>query len=123
MISQNANSEAYKMKTSSFIWPSMLTVSLLKKVDNSGCGIVARGMSRRENLLRVIEFRYPEWIPCNVIILPATWHKYRERLGGILLRHPRLFPDFKKGSVDFDDFGHMRKGNISTDARGCSGSS
>ena len=61
-------------------------------------------MTERENWLRAIEFRNPEWIPCSVSFSPITWHSLREDLEGLCLRHPRLFPDFEKGSVDFDSF-------------------
>lgn len=73
-----------------------------------------------ENYLKVVDFRYPDWIPCSVGILPATWRKYRESLEEVALRHPRLFPNFKKGSIDFNavyDPGY-RKGGF-TDSWGC----
>jgi len=60
-------------------------------------------MNARENWLRAVEFRYPEWIPCRVSISPLTWKLYREELEKIVLAHPRLFPDFIAGSVDYDD--------------------
>lgn len=61
-------------------------------------------LSQRENVLRAIEFRNPEWVPVWPAILPAAWHKYREDLEGILLRHPKVFGAYEKGSTDFDDF-------------------
>ena len=61
-------------------------------------------ISARENYLRTLEFRYPEWIPCALGCAQAAWHKYREELEDLCLRHPLLFPDFEKGSVDFDHF-------------------
>ena len=73
----------------------------------------------RENYLRTIEFREPWFIPCGVYALQATWAKYREKLEEIFLRHPKLFPWFKKGSVKFDDFGIRRKGNVYVDEWGC----
>ncbi len=50
-----------------------------------------------ENFLRAIEFRRPEWIPCAVSIMPATWVKYKEKVEKIVLGHPKLFPHYKKG--------------------------
>ncbi len=73
----------------------------------------------REKMLRVIEMRGCGWIPCRVAIQPATWHKYREKLECLVLRHPMIFPGFRQGSVNFDDFGHRRKGNTYVDAWGC----
>lgn len=54
------------------------------------------------NFLKTIQFDTPEWVPCSVGFLPATWIKHREALEDLLLRHPRIFPWHKKGSVDFD---------------------
>lgn len=50
-----------------------------------------------ENFLRAAQFRYPEWIPCVVSIMPATWIKYGEVLEKIVLEHAKLFPHYKKG--------------------------
>ena len=52
---------------------------------------------RRENFLRTVEFRYPQWIPCVVSIMPATWIKYGEKVEKIVLEHSKLFPHYKKG--------------------------
>ena len=62
-------------------------------------------MTDRENWLRVIEFRYPERIPCSLKLAPIVWNTHREKLEDLALRHPTFFPGFQKGSVDFDDFG------------------
>jgi len=51
----------------------------------------------RENFLRVVEFRHPEWIPCVVSIMPATWIKYKEDVEKIVLKHPELFPHYEEG--------------------------
>ena len=37
-------------------------------------------MNHRENWLRAVEYRYPEWIPCHVSIYPLNWRAYREEL-------------------------------------------
>lgn len=75
---------------------------------------------RVENYLRTVNFQNPRWIPCSVSIMPATWRKYREALEEIILRHPKIFPDYRKGSIDFDainDPGY-RKGRF-RDSWGC----
>jgi uroporphyrinogen decarboxylase len=59
---------------------------------------------RTVNQLKVVYFNHPDWIPCNVSIMPATWMKYRERVEAIVLRHPRLFPGYRQGDHDFDSF-------------------
>ena len=61
-------------------------------------------MTERENWLRAIEFRNPQWIPCSVTFSPITWQHLRKDLEAIVLRHPRLFPDFLPGSVEYDVF-------------------
>lgn len=53
------------------------------------------------NYLKTIYFDYPEWTPCTVGLMPATWIKYREDLEKAVLAHPRIFPGYKRGSVDF----------------------
>ena len=59
-------------------------------------------MNARENWLRTVEFRYPKWIPSRVSISPLTWKKHRNDLEKIILEHPRLFPDYIPGSINFD---------------------
>ena len=54
------------------------------------------------NTLKTIYLDTPEWTPCNVGLMPATWMKYREDLEEIVLVHPRLFPAYQRGDVDFD---------------------
>jgi len=50
-----------------------------------------------QNYIRAIEFQSPEWIPCVVSIMSATWRKYGEKIEEIVLNHPKLFPNYKKG--------------------------
>lgn len=83
-------------------------------------GETVRQMTHKENWLRTVEFRCPEWIPWSVSFAPLTWHTHREKLEDVLLRHPKLFPWFKKGSVDFDSFSPVyREGEYFTDNWGC----
>lgn len=53
---------------------------------------------KTRNFLKAVLFDYPEWIPCGVGFLPATWFKYGEELEKIILSHPLIFPNYKKGS-------------------------
>jgi uroporphyrinogen decarboxylase len=62
-------------------------------------------LTPRENWLRAIEFRHPEWIPCSVSISPLTWLTYRRDLEEIVLAHPALFPDYEEGDAPF--YGEM----------------
>jgi uroporphyrinogen decarboxylase len=59
----------------------------------------------RENYLRAIEFKSPEWIPVTLGFAPATWKRYREALEKVVLDHPAVFPGYVKGSTDFDHAG------------------
>jgi uroporphyrinogen decarboxylase len=54
------------------------------------------------NYLKALYFDYPEWTPCRVSLMPATWMKYRADLEALVLAHPRLFPGYEKGAKDFD---------------------
>lgn len=78
-------------------------------------------ITARENWLRVVEFRNPDWIPVSLGFAPVCWRLYRERLEEIVLRHPVLFPGFKEGSVDFDaPYGPVyREGEYFRDNWGC----
>jgi len=76
-------------------------------------------ISERENYLRTIEMREPEWIPCNVSFLQPAWHKYREKIEDIILRHPSIFGEYVRGSRDFNNFGSRRRGHIYKDEWGC----
>jgi uroporphyrinogen decarboxylase len=64
-------------------------------------------LSERENYLRAVEFRSPQWIPVTVGFAPATWKRYREHLEEMLLRHPAIFPGYVPGSTDFDHVGEQ----------------
>ena len=54
-------------------------------------------MNERERYLRTVEFRKPDRIICRAGITPATWYKYKEEVEKIVLKHPKLFPYYKKG--------------------------
>ncbi|MBN1916449.1 MAG: hypothetical protein JW889_00955 [Verrucomicrobia bacterium] len=77
-------------------------------------------LTDRENTLRNYDFEGPEWIPTNVGISPATWHKYREELERIIVRHPFACGAFEPGSIDFDNFPPVyREGERFTDMWQC----
>jgi len=64
---------------------------------------VPRLSKERENWLRAVEFRHPEWIPCEVLFAPIVWNVYREDLEEIVLAHPRVFPRYEEGDDNFFD--------------------
>jgi uroporphyrinogen decarboxylase len=50
-------------------------------------------MNWRENWLRMIEFREPEWIPCTIsYISPPYWRQYDRELRDLVEQYPRIFP-------------------------------
>lgn len=73
----------------------------------------------RENFLKTVEMRNPDWIPCKITFSQATWSRYREKLEQLLLKHPILFPGFRRGKIRFDDFGLRRRGSSFVDCWGC----
>jgi len=76
-------------------------------------------MNNRENYLRAMEFRKPEWIPCDAYLSPATWMAHGEKLHELVLRHPEIFKD-DGGRVDFHELPPAyKKGEYYTDNWGC----
>ena len=77
-------------------------------------------LTDRENWLRTVEFRYPEWIPCSVGFALLAWKTHGQDLERLCLDHPRIFPDFEPAKVDPDDLPDVyREGETSRDNWGC----
>jgi len=57
---------------------------------------------RTVNFLKTIYFAYPDWTPCRIGLLPATWMKYRADLAALVQAHPRIFSSDETRSHDFD---------------------
>jgi hypothetical protein len=83
--------------------------------------IAYAGKNRRTvNFLKTIYFDRPEWTPCEVSLMSATWMKYREDLEELVLAHPRIFPGYRKGSRDFDRVDRLQdEPGRHTDCWGC----
>jgi len=76
-------------------------------------------ISERENYLRAIEFRYPQWAPIVFEFQPAVWMRHGAGLGELINRHTlvegghqrgyeypaRLDPLVMRGMVVTDDWG------------------
>lgn len=79
------------------------------------------GISIRENYLRMIEYRYPQWIPVNISFAPIVWNTYREQLENIIFDHPRLFPEYNPKDRNFYDEMPLvyREGEYYRDNWGC----
>jgi hypothetical protein len=55
-------------------------------------------LSARDNHLRCLELDGPEWIPAFVDIHEPAWLRHGRAMEAVVLRHPRLFPDYRTGS-------------------------
>jgi hypothetical protein len=73
----------------------------------------------RENFLKALENREPDWVPCSFGLSPATFMGYRERLEDVIVKHPRLFGPYERGSRDFDALGGPYSEGYYTDNWGC----
>ena len=56
-----------------------------------------------EDWIKAMQFNYPEYIPVDVILLPATWIKYREALDELVARHPVIFSEQAGEDRDYDE--------------------
>jgi len=79
-------------------------------------------MDARENLLRVVHFERPDYIPMTFHINDACWSYYpSDALQDLMESHPFLFPDFQRrpGPVVPDYPPYARAGEPYTDPWGC----
>ena len=54
-------------------------------------------MNARENLLRVVRFENPDYIPMTFHVNASCWHHYPQAaLQDLMAAHPFLFPNFKR---------------------------
>jgi len=72
-----------------------------------------------DDRLKAALFQGPEYIPVGVGILPAAWMKYREELDEILVRHPIIFGEHKKGDHDYDAVSGRYVAGAQVDPWGC----
>ncbi|MFX0102730.1 MAG: uroporphyrinogen decarboxylase family protein [Candidatus Hodarchaeota archaeon] len=63
----------------------------------------------KDNYLRALEFRGPDWIPCSVSIFGAVWAKYRDKLRDITARYPFIFGTLIKHKRNFDHINSRHK--------------
>ena len=79
-------------------------------------------ISNRENFLRTVKFRNPQWIPSQVHINGAEWAAFKKDIEDVVLRHPTLFPSYFKGRIKFNemnyDLDHVNMNEI-VDQWGC----
>lgn len=58
-------------------------------------------LSRRENWLRTVRRTGPESMPYNVYISQPSWTEYGAEMEKVILRHPKTWPDYRKGAYDW----------------------
>ena len=66
-----------------------------------------------------MQFGYPEYIPVQLDVLPATWMKYRAELDAIAAEHPLLFRPELVGNRDYDQVGGTYVAGEHVDEWGC----
>lgn len=77
-------------------------------------------ITERENYLRAVEFRYPEWIPCRVYVSYAAWKRHREKIQDLFYRYPKLFKNAGELQKIGNDFPPVYKeGEYFRDNWGC----
>ena len=79
-------------------------------------------MDARDNLLRVVRFERPEYIPMTFHINDACWHHYpSDALQDLMESHPFLFPDFERKPDPYEpDYPeYARAGEPYVDPWGC----
>jgi uroporphyrinogen decarboxylase len=77
-------------------------------------------LTDRDNYLRALEFRHPQWVPITFDLLPAVWMRHGDGLRQVALRHPRVFesPNAQDyASQDLEPF--ARPGQSFRDDWGC----
>jgi len=77
-------------------------------------------LSYRENFLRAVEFRNPEFIPCRIYVSWPVWNIYRDELEELASNHPLIFRGFKPGSITYKGEPRvLRSGKTLIDPFGC----
>ncbi len=79
-------------------------------------------IAERENLLRVVHFQRPEYIPMRFSINSACWHHYpQDALQELMADHPLLFPEFEPSADEIapEYTPWARAGEPYTDPWGC----
>ena len=78
--------------------------------------MTSKSISDRENYLRAVEYRNPQWIPITVELVPAVFRKHGKEILDLISRHPLVFdagirefndrdPLYAYGSYFTDDWG------------------
>jgi len=61
-------------------------------------------ISERENYLRALEYRSPEWIPITFEFVPGVWMKYGKELKDLIQRYPLVAGNHQNGFDEIKNF-------------------
>lgn len=77
-------------------------------------------LTYKENYLRAVEFKFPEYIPCRVNVSWPLWNTYREELEKLAEEYSLFFRGWRPGSIKYaEERGIVYKEESRTDAFGC----
>jgi len=76
-------------------------------------------MSYRENFIRTVEFREPEYIPCHIDVLPPAWKECGRKLEEVISRHPMIFSDFMSSPPKYREPSPIKSKRVFKDPFGC----
>jgi hypothetical protein len=60
-------------------------------------------ISERENYLRALDFKNPQWIPITIEFTSAVWARYGKELKDLTLRHPLISGNHQRGWEEFEE--------------------
>ena len=60
-------------------------------------------ISERENYLRAIEFKNPQWIPITFEFTSAVWASHSKDLKDLLARYPLVSGSHQRGYEEFEE--------------------
>jgi hypothetical protein len=72
-----------------------------------------------DDFVKAMLYKHPSSIPVSVSILPAAWMKYGDAMAEIAERHPALFRNFNRESMDYASKPLSYHAGSFTDAWGC----
>lgn len=74
-------------------------------------------MTHRENFLRAVEFKYPEYIPVTIAVNLASLIEHKRDIESVMEKHPDFFGGFRAGT-DYSKYGDGRCDITEKDAWG-----
>ena len=63
-------------------------------------------LSNKENYLRTVKMTNPERMPFSIDLCGLTWRILQKDLEDVVLKHPKIWPGFKRGDVDWNNLSY-----------------